>query len=61
MFIEYRGNVKWDNDWISFLNGIFTFLIYKNMENNDSPANISTIRQICIDPSKFQNSAGKGN
>lgn len=59
--IEYRGNVKWDNDWKSFLNGIFTFLFYKSMEDNDSPADISTIRQMYIDPSKFQsNSIGKG-
>lgn len=50
----------WNNEWMSFLNGVFTFLIHKNMENNDSPADILTIRQMYIDPSKFQNSIGKG-
>lgn len=58
--IEYRGNIKWDNNWMNFLNGVFTFLICKNMENNDRPADISTIHQICIDPSKFENCVGKG-
>lgn len=45
---------------MSFLNGVFTFLIHKHMENNDSPADILTVHQIFIDPSKFQNSIGKG-
>lgn len=58
--IEYRGNVKWDDDWTNFLNGVFTFLIFKSMENNDSPADISTIRHICIDPSKLKDCIGKG-
>jgi len=57
---EYRGNVKWNNDWISFINGVFTFIIHKSMENNDSPADITSIRHLCIDPSKFQNMLGKG-
>lgn len=43
-----------------FLNGVFTFLIHKSMENNDSPADISTIRQLYIDPSNFQNCIGTG-
>lgn len=43
-----------------FLNGIFTFLIHKNMENNDNPSDISTIRKMYIDPSKFKDSIGKG-
>lgn len=30
------------------------------MENNDSPADVAIIRQLCIDPSKFKNSVGKG-
>lgn len=30
------------------------------MENNECPADISTVRQICIDPSKFQDFMGKG-
>jgi hypothetical protein len=30
------------------------------MENNDNPADISTIRQLYIDPSKFKNSIGTG-
>lgn len=58
--IEYRGNVKWDKDWKNFLNGIFTFLFYKSMENNNSLSDVSTINQMYIDPSKFQNSIGKG-
>lgn len=43
-----------------FLNGIFTFLIHKNMENNDNPSDVSTIRKMYIDPSKFKDSIGKG-
>lgn len=57
---EYRGNVKWNNDWICFLNGVFTFLIYKNMESNSCPADLITVRQLCIDPSKFENCIGTG-
>jgi len=57
---EYRGNVKWNNDWACFLNGIFTFLIHKNMENNDCPADVTNIRQLYIDPSKFENCVGTG-
>lgn len=45
---------------MSFLNGVFTLLVYKSMENNDSPADVANIRQLCIDPSKFENSDGKG-
>lgn len=60
VFKEYRGNVKWTNDWMCFLNGVFTFLVHKNMENNDNPADISTIGQLYIDPSKFENSIGTG-
>lgn len=30
------------------------------MENNDNPADISTIRKMYIDPSKFIDSLGKG-
>lgn len=45
---------------MNFFNSIFTFLIHKSMENNDSPADISTIRRMCIDPSKFQNCNGQG-
>lgn len=43
-----------------FLNGIFTFLIHKSMETNDNPADVSTIRKMYIDPSKFKDSIGKG-
>lgn len=45
---------------MTFLNGVFTFLVHKCMENNDNPADITNIRQLFIDPSKFQNNAGKG-
>lgn len=45
---------------MTFLNSIFTFLIHKSMEDNDSQAKISAIRQICIDPSKFNNYNGQG-
>lgn len=58
-FEEYRGNIKWDSDWMRFLNGIFTFLIHKNMENNDNPSDVSTIRKMYIDPSKFKDAIGK--
>jgi len=60
IFKEYRGNIKWDGDWMRFLNGIFTFLIHKSMETNDNPADVSFIRKMCIDPSKFKDSIGKG-
>lgn len=43
-----------------FFNGIFTFLIYKSMETNDNPADVTTIRKMYIDPSKFKDSVGKG-
>lgn len=42
------------------MSGILTFLVHKSMENNDSPAEITNVRQIFIDPSKFENSIGKG-
>lgn len=58
-FEEYRGNVKWDGDWMKFLNGIFTFLIHKSMETNDNPADVSFIRKMYIDPSYFKDSMGK--
>ncbi|VVC29213.1 Acyl transferase/acyl hydrolase/lysophospholipase,Ketoacyl-synthetase, C- [Cinara cedri] len=58
-FEEYQGNIKWSDNWLFFMNGIFTFLIHKSMENNNSPAEITSIRQICIDPSKFQDLIGK--
>lgn len=62
MFIdkEYRGNIKWTNDWLCFMSGVLAFLIHKNMENNGSPVEIRTIHQIFIDPSKFQDFIGKG-
>uniref|UniRef100_A0A2S2P8N0 Fatty acid synthase n=1 Tax=Schizaphis graminum TaxID=13262 RepID=A0A2S2P8N0_SCHGA len=58
-FEEYRGNIKWDDDWMTFLNGIFTFLIHQSMETNDNPTDVSTIRKMYIDPSKFKDSVGK--
>lgn len=45
---------------MNFFNGIFTFVIYKSMENNDNPAEISTIREMWIDPSKFRDNIDKG-
>jgi len=30
------------------------------METNDNPADVSTIRKMYIDPSKFKDSIGKG-
>jgi len=30
------------------------------MENNDCPADITTVRKLCIDPSKFENRIGTG-
>jgi len=55
-----QGNIKWKNDWIYFLDGLFKFPILENLGTCPIGTPIS-IRQISINPTIFNKNTEKGN
>lgn len=55
-----QGNIKWKNDWIYFLNGLFTFPILEHLGMCPIETPIS-IRQMNINPTVFKKNNDKGN
>lgn len=47
-----QGSVKWENDWIYFLNGLLEFPLLENLGICQLEAPVS-IRQIIINPNVF--------
>lgn len=54
-----QGIVKWANDWVYFLNGLFKLTLFVNLEicNIETPV---SVRQIRISPMIIENSTEKG-
>jgi len=55
-----QGNIRWKNDWIYFLDGLFKFPILKNLGTYPIETPIS-IRQISINPTMYKKYIVKGN
>jgi len=55
-----QGNIKWKNDWIYFLDGLFKFSILEHLGICPIETPIS-IRQMSINPSMFKINNEKGN
>jgi len=56
---KIEGLVKWENDWINFLEGLFKFPYLENL--GTAPIEIPVyIRELCIIPALFENRSDKG-
>lgn len=55
-----QGNIKWKNDWIYFLDGLFKFSILEHLGMCPIETPIS-IRQMSINPTVFKKNNEKGN
>ena len=54
-----QGSVKWKNDWINFLEGLFKFPFLEHL--GTSPLEIPVyIREICITPALYESRSEKG-
>lgn len=54
-----QGYVKWENDWIYFLDGLFKFPLLENLNTSHIEAPVS-VRQISIAPKMFEKKPKKG-
>lgn len=54
-----RGHVKWNNDWIYFLDSLFKFPALENLGMRPIEAPVS-IREVKIIPAMFENLIDKG-
>jgi len=54
-----QGNIRWENDWIYFLDGLFKFPILRNLGTYPIETPIS-IRQISINPTTYKTNTVKG-
>lgn len=56
---KIQGLVKWENDWINFLEGLFKFPYLEHL--GTGPIEIPVyIRELCIIPALFENRSDKG-
>jgi len=54
-----QGLVKWENDWIYFLDGLLKFPLLDNLGTHQTEAPVS-IRQLVINPIMFNKYTKKG-
>jgi len=56
---KIQGSVKWKNDWINFLEGLFKFPYLEHL--GTGPIEIPVyVRELCIIPKLFENHPDKG-
>lgn len=56
---KIQGSVKWDNDWIYFLEGLFKFPFLEHLGTKTIEIPVY-IREMCIIPSLFESHLEKG-
>jgi len=56
---KIQGSIKWENDWINFLEGLFKIPFVEHL--GTGPIEIPVyIRELCINPALFENRLYKG-
>jgi len=56
---KIQGSVKWNNDWINFLEGLFKFPYLEHLGTGSIEIPVY-IREMCIIPSLFESHLEKG-